>query len=142
MNYEHERFYPSRYPLGEATQRATDFISKFILAGGDKTRLEEEVKAIIAKPSAAIRRSDSWPKQLPIPSDSYRYLPMVTGEAPGVALQRAKFLTLKCFEKGRFSFLTEITEITKQGRADWCATSPIPLFTRDTVTTCGKWENF
>ena len=39
-------------PLGEATRRATDFISKFILAGGDKTRLEEEVKAIIAKPSA------------------------------------------------------------------------------------------
>src|SRR5258708_7539307 len=39
-------------PLGEATRRATEFISKFILAGGDKTRLEEEVKAIIANPSA------------------------------------------------------------------------------------------
>jgi tRNA-splicing ligase RtcB len=39
-------------PLGEATRRATDFIAKFILAGGDKTRLEEEVKAIIANPSA------------------------------------------------------------------------------------------
>jgi tRNA-splicing ligase RtcB (3'-phosphate/5'-hydroxy nucleic acid ligase) len=39
-------------PLGEATRRATDFISKFILAGGDKTRLEEEVKAIIANPAA------------------------------------------------------------------------------------------
>jgi len=39
-------------PLGEATRRATDFISKFILAGGDKTCLEEEVKAIIANPSA------------------------------------------------------------------------------------------
>ena len=39
-------------PLGEATRRATDFISKFILAGGDRTRLEEEVKAIIANPSA------------------------------------------------------------------------------------------
>ena len=38
-------------PRGEATRRATDFISKFILAGGDKTRLEEEVKAIIANPS-------------------------------------------------------------------------------------------
>jgi tRNA-splicing ligase RtcB len=37
-------------PLGEATRRATDFISKFILAGGDKTRLEEEVKAIVANP--------------------------------------------------------------------------------------------
>jgi tRNA-splicing ligase RtcB len=39
-------------PLGEATRRATDFISKFILAGGDKTRLEEEVKAVLANPSA------------------------------------------------------------------------------------------
>src|SRR5437870_5553402 len=39
-------------PLGEATRRATDFISKFILGGGDKTRLEEEMKAIIANPSA------------------------------------------------------------------------------------------
>jgi tRNA-splicing ligase RtcB len=39
-------------PLGEATRRATDFISRFILAGGDRTRLEEEVKAIIANPSA------------------------------------------------------------------------------------------
>src|SRR5712671_991658 len=39
-------------PLGEATRRATDFISKFILAGGDKTRLVEEVKAVIADPAA------------------------------------------------------------------------------------------
>ncbi len=38
-------------PLGEATRRATDFVGKFILAGGDKTRLEEEVKAILANPS-------------------------------------------------------------------------------------------
>lgn len=37
-------------PLGEATRRATDFISRFILGGGDQTRLEEEVKAIIANP--------------------------------------------------------------------------------------------
>ena len=44
-------------PLGEATRRATDFISKFILAGGDKTRLEEEVKAIIATPSAFMEDS-------------------------------------------------------------------------------------
>ena len=28
-------------PLGEATRRATDFVSKFILGGGDKTRLEQ-----------------------------------------------------------------------------------------------------
>src|SRR5258707_7612033 len=39
-------------PLSEATRRATDFVSKFILSGGDKTRLEEEVKAVIANPSA------------------------------------------------------------------------------------------
>ncbi len=37
-------------PLGEATRRATDFISRFVLGGGDKARLEEEVKAIIANP--------------------------------------------------------------------------------------------
>ena len=30
-------------PLGEATRRATDFVSQFILSGGDKTRLEEEL---------------------------------------------------------------------------------------------------
>jgi hypothetical protein len=39
-------------PLGEATRRATDFVSKFILSGGDKTRLEAEVKAIIANLAA------------------------------------------------------------------------------------------
>ena len=41
-------------PLGEATRRATDFISKFILGGGDKSRLEEEVKAIVADPPAFV----------------------------------------------------------------------------------------
>lgn len=39
-------------PLGEATRRATDFVSKFILSGGDKSRLEEEVKAVMTNPSA------------------------------------------------------------------------------------------
>ncbi|HXS68524.1 MAG TPA: RtcB family protein [Candidatus Polarisedimenticolia bacterium] len=38
-------------PLGEATRRATDFVSQFILRGGDKSKLEEEVKAIIANPA-------------------------------------------------------------------------------------------
>lgn len=38
-------------PLGEATRRATDFISQFILSGGDKSRLEEEVRAILANPA-------------------------------------------------------------------------------------------
>src|SRR6478736_5555166 len=42
-------------PLGEATRRATGFVSSFILAGGDKTRLEEELKAIIANPSAFVQ---------------------------------------------------------------------------------------
>src|SRR5437660_10844023 len=39
-------------PLGGPTRRATDFISKFVLSGGDKLRLEEEVRAILANPSA------------------------------------------------------------------------------------------
>lgn len=38
-------------PLGEATRRATDFVAQFILGGGDKTRLEEELKAIIENPA-------------------------------------------------------------------------------------------
>jgi tRNA-splicing ligase RtcB len=41
-------------PLGEATRRATDFVSRFVLSGGDRSRLEEEVKAIIANPSAFV----------------------------------------------------------------------------------------
>jgi len=41
-------------PLGEARRRATDFISRFILGGGDKSRLHEEVKAIVADPSAFV----------------------------------------------------------------------------------------
>src|SRR6266436_5794414 len=35
-------------PLGEATRRAGDFVAKYILGGGDKARLEDEVKAIVA----------------------------------------------------------------------------------------------
>src|SRR3989454_2336140 len=42
-------------PLGEATRRATGFVTSFILSGGDKTRLEEEVKAILANPGAFVR---------------------------------------------------------------------------------------
>lgn len=41
-------------PLGEATRRATDFVSKFILGGGDKSRLHEEVAAIVGNPSAFV----------------------------------------------------------------------------------------
>jgi tRNA-splicing ligase RtcB (3'-phosphate/5'-hydroxy nucleic acid ligase) len=41
-------------PLGEATRRATDFVAKFILGGGDKSRLREEVTAIVANPTAFV----------------------------------------------------------------------------------------
>jgi tRNA-splicing ligase RtcB len=41
-------------PLGEATRRATDFVSKFILGGGDKSRLREEVAAVVGNPSAFV----------------------------------------------------------------------------------------
>src|ERR1019366_3120493 len=41
-------------PLGEATRRATDFVAKYILGGGDKSRLHEEVAAIVANPSALV----------------------------------------------------------------------------------------
>ena len=39
-------------PLGEATRRATDFVAKFILGGGDKATLREEVAAVVANPKA------------------------------------------------------------------------------------------
>src|SRR3954462_5679883 len=55
MNAKH--FLRLGVPLGEATRRATDFVSKFILGGGDKTRLEQEVQAILANPSAFIADS-------------------------------------------------------------------------------------
>ncbi len=41
-------------PLGEATRRATDFVCKFILGGGDKSRLHEDVAAIVANPAAFV----------------------------------------------------------------------------------------
>src|ERR1051326_1749970 len=49
-------------PLGEATRRATDFVSQFILSGGDKTRLEEELKAIVENP--ALFAEDPMRKEL------------------------------------------------------------------------------
>jgi RNA-splicing ligase RtcB len=39
-------------PLGQATRLATDFVAKFVLGGGNKLRLHEEVVAILANPSA------------------------------------------------------------------------------------------
>src|SRR5438093_8264147 len=47
-------FFRLGVPLGEATRRATDFVAKFILGGGNKTRLGAEVKAIVATPSAFV----------------------------------------------------------------------------------------
>lgn len=41
-------------PLGEATRRGMDFILRLLLAGGDKSRLHEEVAAVVADPSAFV----------------------------------------------------------------------------------------
>jgi tRNA-splicing ligase RtcB len=41
-------------PLGQATRLATDFVSRFILSGGDKSRLHDEVAAIVANPAAFV----------------------------------------------------------------------------------------
>src|SRR4051794_41190231 len=49
-------------PLGEATRRATDFVAQFILSGGDKTKLEQELKAIVANP--ALFAEDPMRKEL------------------------------------------------------------------------------
>ena len=42
-------------PLGQATRLATDFVARFILGGGDKLRLHEEVAAIVANPNAFLK---------------------------------------------------------------------------------------
>jgi hypothetical protein len=61
-------------PLGQATRRATDFISKFILGGGDKSRLHEEVAAVVANPSAFVAtRLRSCPARLRWPAQSRIY---------------------------------------------------------------------
>jgi tRNA-splicing ligase RtcB len=41
-------------PLGQATRLATDFVCRFILGGGDKSRLHEEVADIVANPAAFV----------------------------------------------------------------------------------------
>ncbi len=41
-------------PLGQVTRLATDFVARFILAGGDKSRLREEVAAVVANPSGFV----------------------------------------------------------------------------------------
>ena len=41
-------------PLGETQRRAVDFISRFILGGGDKARLREEVATLVRDPAAFV----------------------------------------------------------------------------------------
>src|SRR4026209_1913113 len=65
-------------PLGEAQRRAIDFISSFVLGGGDKTKLEEEVKTVLANPAAFTNdslRSD-FAKSLPKPPPPPRAQPV------------------------------------------------------------------
>ncbi len=42
-------------PQGEAARRGVDFITRFLLGGGDKTRLREEVEAVIRDPGAFVK---------------------------------------------------------------------------------------
>jgi len=42
-------------PRGEAAHRGVEFVTRFILRGGDKTRLEDEVKAVLANPAAFVK---------------------------------------------------------------------------------------
>lgn len=76
-------------PLGQATRLATDFIAKFILGGGDKSQLHEEVAAIVANPGAFL--DDALRKDLakalistPHPSP----LPGRGGEGGALAVRR------------------------------------------------------
>jgi tRNA-splicing ligase RtcB len=39
-------------PLGQPLRRATDFIARYCLSGGDRTRIAEEVAAIVADPAS------------------------------------------------------------------------------------------
>ncbi len=41
-------------PLGEATRRATDFVAKYCLSGGDTACLDAEVRAVLENPSAHV----------------------------------------------------------------------------------------
>jgi tRNA-splicing ligase RtcB (3'-phosphate/5'-hydroxy nucleic acid ligase) len=42
-------------PFGDATRLGVDFIARFVLAGGDRTRLDEEVKAVLRDPAAFVK---------------------------------------------------------------------------------------
>lgn len=41
-------------PLGDALKRGSDFIARYCLAGGDRSRIEEEVAAVVADPRAFV----------------------------------------------------------------------------------------
>jgi tRNA-splicing ligase RtcB len=41
-------------PLGEPMRRATDFISRFVLGGGDKTRIAKEVETVLRNPGGFV----------------------------------------------------------------------------------------
>jgi tRNA-splicing ligase RtcB len=68
-------------PPGEPTRLATDFVVRYILRGGDKSRLAEEVSAVVANPAAftgdairadfarALLKAPAPPRERPI---SYR----------------------------------------------------------------------
>lgn len=42
-------------PSGEAIRRGVEFVTKFILSGGDRTRLDEEVTAVVRDPGAFVK---------------------------------------------------------------------------------------
>ncbi len=84
-------------PLGETTRRATDFVAKFVLSGGDKSRLEAEVKAIVADPqtfvSDALRGefAKALLKAPPPPrAEPVKYRQWGTGLEPDAVLQMEK----------------------------------------------------
>src|SRR5688572_32804181 len=76
-------------PLGEATRRAADFVCKFILSGGDKSRLHEEVAAIVANPTGFLTddlRKDFAKALIPAPHPDP--LPGRGGEGEGPSPRR------------------------------------------------------
>ena len=84
-------------PLGETTRRATEFVAKFVLSGGDKTRLEAEVKAIVAEPQAFVSDAlrGEFAKALlkappPPRAEPVKYRQWGTGLEPEAVLQMEK----------------------------------------------------
>src|SRR5215471_6524313 len=84
-------------PLGEATRRATDFVAKFILGGGDKKKLEAEVKAIVGEPARFVDDAlrGEFAKALlkappPPRAEPVKYRQWGTGLEPDAVLQMEK----------------------------------------------------